>query len=149
MELITQVSCEIEEVLAHTKQDLVQKIPEKVRKFFQENTKNVIEYKPKYNPDLALEEQELLEETKGILTLFYRDYWCTEQEKQQLKKILNDNEIKYQEELRKKYNPDMFAQNSNINKNENIEQINMPVVIVELKWYEKIFIKIKKFFLGI
>ena len=31
MELITQVSCEIEEVLAHTQKELVQKIPINIR----------------------------------------------------------------------------------------------------------------------
>ena len=143
MELITQVSCEIEEVLAHTQKELVQKIPINIRKFFLENTKNVTDYTAKYNPDVSLNEQELLDETKGILTLFSRDYWCSEEEKKKLENILNENERKYQEELRKEYNPDVFAKSTNIEVIDK-ETSNMPAVIVELKWYEKVLEKIKK-----
>ena len=143
MELITQVSCEIEEVLAHTQKELVQKIPINIRNFFLENTKNVTDYTAKYNPDVSLNEQELLDETKGILTLFYRDYWCSEEEKKKLENILNENERKYQEELRKEYNPDVFAKSTNIEVIDK-ETSNMPAVIVELKWYEKVLEKIKK-----
>lgn len=143
MELITQVSCEIEEVLAHTQKELVQKIPINIRNFFLENTKNVTDYTAKYNPDVSLNEQELLDETKGILTLFYRDYWCSEEEKKKLENILNENERKYQEELRKEYNPDVFAKSTNIEVIDK-ETSNMPAVIVKLKWYEKVLGKIKK-----
>lgn len=145
MELMTQVSCEIEEVLAHTKKELVQKIPNNVREFFLENSKNVTDYRAKYNADLPLEEQNLLQETKGILTLFYKDYWCTEEEKLQLDKILNDNERKYQEELREKYNLDIFAKINNINTAIRTDTPNIPTVIIEKKWYEKILEKIKNF----
>lgn len=146
MELITQISCEVEEVLAHTKRELVEKIPNNVRKFFIENSKDVTEYKAKYNPDISLEEQDLLEETKGILTLFYRDYWCTEEEKLALEKILNENEQKYQEELREKYNPDIFEKDENFKEKIITEVSNVPAFVIELKWYEKLFQKIKIFF---
>lgn len=146
MELITQISCEVEEVLAHTKRELVEKIPNNVRKFFIENSKDVTEYKAKYNPDISLEEQDLLEETKGILTLFYRDYWCTEEEKLALEKILNENEQKYQEELREKYNPDIFEKDENFKDKIITEVSNVPAFVIELKWYEKLFQKIKNFF---
>lgn len=144
MELVTQMCCEVEEVLAHTQQELVEKIPSNVRKFFIDNSKDVVEYEAKYNIELPLKEQKLLEETKAILTLFYRDYWCTPKEKVELEKILDENEKKYQEELREKYNPDVFTNNSKIIK-ETIKEETMPAIIIELKWYQKIFEKIKTF----
>ena len=144
MELVTQMCCEVEEVLAHTKMELVEKIPSNVRKFFIDNSKDVIDYEAKYNIEIPLKEQDLLEETKAVLTLFYRDYWCTPEEKIKLEKILDENEKKYQEELREKYNPDVFANNSNFTRETKKEE-TMPAMIVELKWYQKIFEKIKMF----
>lgn len=141
MELITQVSCEIEEVLAHTKKELVKKIPNNIREFFIKNSKDVTDYNAKYNPDISLDEQDLLEETKGILTLFYRDYWCTPEERLELETKLDENEKKYQEELRNKYNPDIFEKDKVIK-----EKATVPAIVVELKWYERFFQKIKKFF---
>lgn len=146
MELITQVACEVEEVLAHTQKELVDKIPSKVRTFFTEQSKNITEYNSKYNSDIPLENQDLLEETKGVLTWFYRDYWCTEEERIELDKILNENENKYQEELRQKYNPDIFAKNEKI-ENNNETELRL-VEVKQEKWYKRIFQKIKELFWG-
>jgi len=53
-----------------------------------------------------LEDQELLQDTKTILGLMYRDFFCDEKKRAEL--IARDKKafIEYQEELRKKYNPD-------------------------------------------
>lgn len=142
MELVKQVSCEVEDVLAHTSVELLQKIPPDVRKFFVENSQDVEDYVTKYDANIPLESQNLLEETKGILSWFYRDYWCTDEEKEQIEKIWYQNEEAYQEELRQKYNVDMFRKDEK----EILKELdNLPEIVKE-KWYMKLYEKIKNFF---
>ena len=75
-------------------------------------------YKKAYNFNFdiskSLEEQEFLRETNAIIVTLFRDFFATEKQKEKLQKILIDNEEKYQEELRKKYNPDdLFKKQEN------------------------------------
>lgn len=83
-----------------------------------------------------LEEQNISEETKNMLIVFKYNYWSNEEEKREIIKQLNENEKKYQEELREKYNPDNLFKNKDI-KAEITEQ---PVAMVEYK--ESIFRRI-------
>lgn len=80
------------------------KIPKKLKDFF-ENNKNQ-NYQANIVPDIPLEEQDLLQETIDILAMLKLNYWCANEEKEELLSLLNENEKKYQEELLKKYNPD-------------------------------------------
>ena len=75
------------------------------------------------------------------------NYWCNSQEeKQELKDLFKENEIKYQAELREKYNPDNIFKNRN-HSNPNEENItNEPVALIEYK--ESIFKKIINKILG-
>lgn len=80
------------------------KIPKKIKDFFEDNkNKN---YQANIVPDIPLEEQDLLQETIDILAMLKLNYWCTNEEKEELLDLLNENEKKYQEELLGKYNPD-------------------------------------------
>ena len=80
------------------------RIPKKLKEFF-ENNKNQ-DYQVNIDSNIPLEEQNLLQETVEILAMLKLNYWCTnEKEKEGLLNLLNENEKKYQEELRKKYNP--------------------------------------------
>ena len=80
------------------------RIPKKLKEFF-ENNKNQ-DYQVNIDSNIPLEEQNLLQETVDILAMLKLNYWCTnEKEKEGLLNLLNENEKKYQEELRKKYNP--------------------------------------------
>ena len=49
--------------------------------------------------------EKLLPITKEILTVLYKDYICDDIERVKLEETLNNNEIEYQEKLRRKYNP--------------------------------------------
>ena len=80
----------------------------------------------------------------ALIALLNLQYWCKdEEEKERLKKVYANNENKYQEELRKKYNPD------NIFKNANAETTKEETALVEFKkekWFEKIVLFIKNLF---
>ena len=80
-------------------------------------------------------------------------YWCEdEEEKQRLKKIYSDNEIKHQQKLREMYNPeDVFKAKQKQEQIENeisSEETQENVAMVEYK-KETFIDKIKKFFIKI
>lgn len=75
----------------------------------------------------------------------YENYWCPEEEKQDLQKKFYENEQKYQEELRQKYNPD----NIFTKKNKNIIEIeDNQTQLIEYKEtiFRRILNKIKALF---
>ena len=67
------------------------------------------------------------------------NYWCTnEKEKEGLLNLLNENEKKYQEELRKKYNPNNLFKDK---ESKRVIYTNEELSIVKYK--ESIFKRIK------
>lgn len=81
------------------------KIPKKLREFFKlEKDK---EYIKNIDVTKSIEEQNFKEETFALIAMLNLKYICEdEEEKTRLKKIYQENENKYQAELREKYNTD-------------------------------------------
>lgn len=141
------------EILKYMDKKYVEKIPKKLINYFNEN--KVSNYNFSINPEISLKEQNLSEKTLNILAMLNLNYWCTDEEhKKGLIKKYTDNQIKYEEESKQKYNiDDIFA---NKLKNENkIEQIkpnilessnNLPQVPEKNKWYKSIINFIKRLF---
>ena len=73
------------------------------------------------NPELPLEEQHILPETIDILALLKLNYWCNEEEKKELLKVLNKNEQQFQKEAKEKYDIDKLFKT-----NKTKEIINLP-----------------------
>ena len=119
------------------------KIPQKLRKVFKMEKDK--EYKKNINPNIPIKEQNLKKETLALIAMLNLQYWCEdENEKQRLKAIYAENEIKYQDELREKYNPDNLFKNNQKEIKEKIEEIAM----IEYK-EDSLFTKIKEFILNI
>lgn len=117
------------------------KIPQKLREYFK-NQKDV-KYIKNINPNQPIKEQNLKEETLALIAMLNLQYWCEdENEKQKLKSIYAENERKYQEELREKYNPDTIFKNKKKIVEENVEETAM----IEYE-EDSLFIKIKRFIL--
>ena len=113
------------------------RIPKKLKEFF-ENNKNQ-DYQVNIDSNIPLEEQNLLQETVDILAMLKLNYWCTnEKEKEGLLNLLNENEKKYQEELRKKYNPNNLFKDK---ESKRVIYTNEELSIV--KYTESIFKRIK------
>ena len=111
---------QINEILKYMIPNLKARIPKKVISYFENNkAKN---YNWTIDKSKPLENQDLLEPTKEILTLLYRDYICDDVERIKIQKILSENEIKYQEKLKEKYDCDnIFKNKKNIEKTISIE----------------------------
>ena len=89
-----------------------------------------VDYVSKIDPYKQLDEQELKTKTKTLLTVLYRNYWCNEEERAELDKILIENDKKYEEELRERYNPDnIFKKESVMEEKVETIQYNLPNVV--------------------
>ena len=100
---------QINEILKYVTPNLKARIPKKVISYIENNKSK--DFNWKIDKTMSLEKQNLLPTTKELLTVLYRDYMCDDIEKKKLNKILNENEIKYQNYMREKYNPDNIFKN--------------------------------------
>lgn len=145
-----EASAEINEILKYMPKEEIEKIPSKLREFFKEVSSK--DYVTNINPDLPLDEQQIKEKTKDIIALIYRNYWCSEEERKELDQKLIENDRKFEEELREKYNPDnIFKNNVTTTKKEEPEvkeeKIEQSLVPQETeKWYQRFLNMIKRWF---
>lgn len=136
---------EIDEFLGLLSEEQRNKIPQKLREFFKEEKDQ--EYKKGINPNVAIKEQELKEETLGIIALLNLQYWCEDdKEKQRLKQVYAQNEENYQKVLQEKYNSDNLFKKDNLQQEENI--ITNEIAIIEYKkpLFKRIINRIKRIF---
>ncbi len=110
---------EVDMILDLIDSEMKNKVSANFIKFIKEEKDN--NYKPNINPELPLEEQNILPETIDILALLKLNYWCNEEEKKELLKVLNKNEQKFQKEAKEKYDIDKLLKT-----NKTKEIINLP-----------------------
>ena len=126
---------EIDEILGYLPDEYVNKIPVKLREFYKKAKDK--EYVSKIDPFKTLDNQEMKHTTKVLLTIIYREYWCNEEEKAELDKILIENDRKHEAEIREKYNPDnIFKKKDDSEEIENIEETAL-VNYENKTWYKK------------
>lgn len=134
---------EVLEVLKHMDSKYVEKIPKKLREFFEKNCSR--EYSFYLNPDIPFEEQELKRNTICILAMLNYNYWCEDEEhKKYLLNKYNENEIRYQEELMKKYSREnLFKRDDDLIED---KTNSVPQKYEETKWYTGILKFLKRLF---
>lgn len=71
---------EVYEILSYLKKEDYDKIPEEIITAIKENRD--VNYVYEMNEDIDLESQEMLRETKAILFNLFRDYLCTEEQRE-------------------------------------------------------------------
>lgn len=145
-----EASAEINEIFKYLPKEEVEKIPSKLREFFKEVSSK--DYVTNINPNIPLDKQQIKEKTKDIIALIYRNYWCSEEERKELDQKLIENDKKFEEELREKYNPDnIFKNNVTTTKKEESEvkeeKIEQSLVPQETgKWYQRFLDMVKRWF---
>lgn len=136
---------EVEQIISLMPKGLQKKIPEKF--------KNILsKWKDKnYIPNIQepFEECNIMEETKIILAVIYRDFLCSEKEKEQIKLKDSQQLQEYEKELREKYNPDDIFKNrkklQTVFQNNNVEE-NAIIEYKEKNFIQRLFEKIKHLF---
>ena len=137
-EIYMDAFSEVNAILNIMPSNLYNKIPLKFKQMISEYKNN------SYNLRIEepVEDYELKDETKIILSLIYRDFLCSDEEKEQLKARDAQKLKEEEEQLREKYNPDNIFNNRKI---ENVETVAEPVAMVEYKesFFNRIINKIK------
>lgn len=145
-----RVFSEVNSLLYELGEEYIRRIPEKLMELIDENKDD--EYNPKYNIDENLMQQGMAKESLSLFALIDVNYWCTNEEKEDIAKQLNNNLKRIQEEEKKKYSIDKMFNQNRMSKNEEIKEDairdteNALMIIKEQKWYQRMFDKIKMFF---
>ena len=117
-----QAYAEICEVLQYMPDEYVKKIPKKIIKLFQ--SEKLENYDVNINKSNPLDKNYLSRETMVIIAMLNYQYWCPNQKvKNDLNKIYNSNNEKYQKEIEERYNPDKIFKKKNIGTEENTQII--------------------------
>lgn len=125
---------EVDTILSLMESKYVEKIPLKMREMFK--NEKLDGYNPEIDTTIPLDNQNVMRKTIIILAMLNLNYWCeNEEEKQKLIKIYADNDIKREEELREKYNPDNIFKNRQ--KTEQIETTSTALI----EYQEENFLK--------
>ncbi len=117
----TEASSEINEILGYLPNEYVEKIPVKLREFFKQVADK--DYVSNIDPYKTLDQQNMKLKTKTLLTIIYREYWCNDEEKIELDKVLIKNDKKHEADIREKYNPDNIFKQKEIKKLKKLKRI--------------------------
>ena len=101
---LSEAITEVLEILKNADNTYMEKLPEKFKKFLNDNKST--SYIPEIDFSKELKDLKIRKETKELLGIMYLNYWSNDEEKKEYVKLLSENEKKYQEELTEKYNPD-------------------------------------------
>lgn len=136
---------EVEQIIKLMPESLQNKIPNRFKNII--STEKLQAYIP--NIKEPFEECSIMEETKIILAVIYRDFLCSEEEKKEIKLKDSQKLKEYEKELREKYNPDDIFKNKKNNQIKIEETQSEKTAMVEYKeknFLQKFFDKIKHLF---
>ncbi len=131
---------EVIELLKYFSLEDVKKIPEDLLKVFLINMDK--EYQFTVDEEKTFEEQTMLEETKVIFAIIFRDYWATDYQRQRILAKEENDKRKIEEAKAKKYNTENLFKK----KEEKISTENLPVPTEKKSIFKKIIDKIKKIY---
>ncbi len=122
-------------------QDKQEKIPKNIIEYFKEEMDK--DSKRELTTDIPLENQNLKNATWDLIAILYLKYLCEdEEEKKELEQIYDENEKKYREEMKEKYNPEKIF------KEREKQQViqNLPIKVQKESIIQKIIKFINKLF---
>ena len=146
MEIDTLIAySEVYEILNLLEEKYKEKVPNKIRAFFEEE--RLKGYKPEIDTDVPLIEQNLKRETIVLLAVLNLNYWCdTTEEKQKVLDEFAKNE-KERQEILEKYNPDnLFNKNQEKASEKQLQQSTDMIIYKETNRIKKLLNKIKQLF---
>lgn len=140
---------EVLAIIPYIEQEYVKKIPTKFIALLEKISDK--KYVPNLDISKNLKNQELLDETRAILALLYRDYICSKEERKKLLLQENKEKERIEKEKKEKYSVDFQKLVENrrrdyLIKDEQLKSENALIEVTETKWYKKIFTKILNFF---
>lgn len=98
------------DILKHTRKEDVDKISTKFMDFLNANASKT--YKPNLDHTKRIKDMQLKQKTKVILAIIYKKFWCDSEKLEEFNKMLKENEIKHEKELKDKYKLDFLTKNN-------------------------------------
>ncbi|MCI8277211.1 MAG: hypothetical protein HFJ46_04730 [Clostridia bacterium] len=118
-----EVAVEMNIIFMYIEPDLVAKIPQKMKDFFKAIASPT--YVAHIDPRFPLDEQPLLRETEILLTVLFRQYWATKDEKQEIDDLIKENDKK----LNDRYSVEnIFKQVEEIKSIEDAKETSLTVI---------------------
>lgn len=142
-----QALTELNTIIHYMDIEYLKKLPKKLVAFINKNMD--MEYKPNIDKNIPINEQNLKKDTKILLSLLYRNYWCDDEIKEALIEEDLIEKTKYEKELREKYNLDNIFNNEKQKNDQVQEQTTCLTEYKKISWYQKIFENIKNFFISL
>ncbi len=143
-----EVCTELYTIIKYMPKEYQNKIPINIIDFFEKNKSN--NYIVNINPNNIFDKSNIKKETLAIIAMLNIKYWCpNENLKKQIIKKYNENEKKYQKQIKETYNTDNLFKNKSVIKVVNNKEQQQSISIVEYKeknFLQKIFYKIKHLF---
>lgn len=134
---------EFREIIKFFPKNEYKKIPKSFINFIEENMDNNYEYTIEHVDDF--QNQEMLEETRVLLSIVYRDYLASDEEKKQIIKLENEELLQGEKIKQEKYDIDeLFEKRANDKikmQNEVLGEKNL--IVLKEKWYKKLLNKIR------
>lgn len=138
---MNDVASEVLMILNYFNNDMLERIPTEFLEELKEQA-STSTYNVEIDITKKLTEQNISEKSKDLISLIYYSYIADETERIQIMKLWNENEKIYQEELRERYNPNIWEQNNKKIKNEEVSLIK----VKNEKWYKKLFLYLRNKF---
>ena len=137
---------EVLEILEYSDDNILEKIPKKLIKFWERNKSKT--YKPNLDHNKSISEMNLKDKTKSILSMIYLNYLCNDAEAKEISSIINHNEEIYQTELIINRNSQHLekVQNTINTINENKKSTSITIIDNKESIFKKIVNRIKRFF---
>lgn len=135
---------EVLEIIKYFPKEEYDKIPIEKIEFYKNNMDK--DYKFTIKPEIDLSEQNISIEANAIIVNLFTNYFATEEQKVKIKKILDLNQKKLEEEKREKYNPDnIFKKKNNTIESANAEVSENTTNTSLIEYKESFFTKFKNF----
>lgn len=137
----SKVYKELYEIFKYLSKEQIEKVPKEFIDVV--NSKKDDEYSYKVEHIKDFENQEMMRETRAILAVLYRDYWCSEEERKEILRKEKEEYIKEENEKKEKYDYDLFKE---LRKEKQEEPEEKEIVVYKESFLKKILKMIKKLF---
>ena len=136
---------EVVEILKYVPKEEKNKIPKEIIEYYMDNRD--ISYSFKIDIEKSFEEQALLEKTKIVLAILFRDYWATPEQKERILSKQNYDRIRIETDKRNKYNPNDIFKNRIEENTEMADKNNLPIEVKKNNFFKKIIHYIRNLFI--
>lgn len=145
---VKDIYSEVYAILNMLGKEYIDKLPNDIYNIIKEEKST--EYNPVYATTVALDKQDVKKETISIIAFLHLNYWCNEEEKIKLRELFDENEDKYQEELKQQEKQEVEREDEEIQDDNNEIEIGKEflsmIVYKEENFAQRIFNKIRKLF---